>query len=179
MLDRMTAVRDPLSVSLDRAARQLLERAYAVPRGTWVTSRLADPGPSTAAMAASMGIDWRGPDNASTSGRGGGLDARDRWTRALVRALYYQYKWYATGRGGWRADKREVPLHTGALEFDAGRRAAPQGVIPAGRVIKLRLNAGGRAALREVQGRPARDRIYDDGGNPAGRHSEIVLRDWQ
>jgi hypothetical protein len=174
----MPAVRDPLSVSLDRAARQLLERAYGVPRGTWVSTRLADPGPATAARAAVLGIDWRGPDNVSASGRGG-LDARDRWTRALVRALYYQYKWYATGRGGWRSEKREVALHTGALEFDAGRRLPAQGVIPAGRAVRLRLNAGGRSALRHVQAQPWRDRIYDDAGDPAGRYSQIVLRDWQ
>jgi hypothetical protein len=178
MLRTVPAVRDPLSVSLDRAARQLLERAYDVPRGTWVSTRLADPGPVAAAAAAAAGIDWRGPDNASAAGRGG-LDARDRWTRALVRALYYQYRWYATGRGGWRDGKRAVPLHTGALEFEAGRRLPAQGVIPAGRAIRLRLNAGGRASLRKVQALPRRDRIYDDAGNPAGRYSQIALRDWQ
>jgi hypothetical protein len=177
MLCAMPAVRDPLSVFLDRAARDLLSRAYRAPRGEWVTTRLADPDPFTAASIARMGIDWRGPDNASARGRGG-LDARDRWTRALIRAVYYQYRWYATGRGGWRTEKREVALHTGALQLDAGRRVPARGVIPAGRAVRLRLNAGGRTALGHVQQFGNRDRIYDNSGSPAGRWSDVALRDW-
>lgn len=174
----VTATRDPLSTWLDGAARDLLSRAYRVPRGEWVNTRLADPDPLTAARAAAAGINWRGPDNASARGRGGGLDARDRWTRALVRAVYYQYRWYATGRGGWRRERREVALHTGALEVEVGRRVPARGIIPPGRAVRLRLNAGGRAALAHVQRQGEADRIYGDDGAPAARWSDIARRDW-
>jgi hypothetical protein len=183
----MPAERDPLSVLFDGPARRLLDRAYARP-GRWVMTRLADPGPRHRAYAAERGIDPLGPDRPSVPG-GKGLNARTRWARAFVRALYYQHRWYSAGRGpGFRVQRRTVVRAAGALQVEVGRHvpASPQfdpehperGGFPPGRAVRVRLVAGGRAKERAVARLPDSARIYDDDGRPAQRHSEVGLRDW-
>jgi len=173
--------RDPASVLLDPAARQLLTRAYNSP-GRWQGTRLADPDIRTAAWLLRRGINWRGKDNASASGRGG-LNARDRWMRALVRALYYQHKWYSPSprsQQGWRdrQEKRTSPRHAGALRIEIGRRLPVRGIIPAGRAIRVMYDQGGQKAQAAARRLPERDRIYDDRGDPAARWSDPMERDW-
>jgi hypothetical protein len=163
----MTAQRDPLSLWWDRGARDLLARAYDAPRGTWVGTRAADPGPAARVYLASVGIDWKGPDNPSVPGRRGGLNARDRWTRAFVRALYYNHRLQMAGAG--RAD---------ALEVDIGRRVIPRGIIPAGRAVRVRIRQGGRSSYHAAKRMSDRDRIYADDGSHAARSSALELRDW-
>lgn len=162
----MTAQRDPLSVWFDGGAAELLRRAYGVPRGTWVGTRLADPNPQMRAWMAANDIDWTGPDNASTPSARGGLNARDRWTRAFVRAMYYGFRRVADPR----AD---------ALEFDIGRRVVPRGIIPAGRAIRVRVRQGGRAAYQAGLRKGGRDTWIQADGQHGPRASEIELRDWQ
>src|SRR5215510_6610053 len=95
--------RDPVSTWLDAGARRLLDRAYDAP-GQWVTTRLANPGLRHRTRALALGTNLMGPDNASAAGSGG-LDARTRWMRAFIRALYYQHRRYSTTQPGhpWRA----------------------------------------------------------------------------
>jgi hypothetical protein len=173
----VTAQRDPVSVLFDRGARDLLARAYAAPRGTWVGTRVADPGPQTRLQLAMLGIDWKGPDNPSVPGGRGGLNARDRWTRGFVRALYYHHRQYSAG-AGLLAERRLTPNLADALEVDVGRRVIPRGIIPAGRAVRVRVRQGGRNARQAVIRKPDRDRIYDDYGDLAGRASYLELRDW-
>lgn len=173
----MTAQRDPVSVWWDRGARELLIRAYDAPRGTWVGTRAADPGPQARLYMASAGIDWAGPDNPSVPGRRGGLNARDRWTRGFVRALYYNHRLYMTGQG-LSGERRRTPNKADALEVDIGRRVIPRGIIPAGRAVRIRIRQGGRASYQAAKRMSDRDRIYDDQGRHAGRASQLELRDW-
>lgn len=167
--------RDPVSELLDGGARSLLERAFAA-RGSWVTTRLADPSPVHRAWAASIGIDLDGPDNAPTrSGRR--KDMRSRWGRAFARSLHYQLKWYGSP-GRLRKTPRLVP-YSRPLEIEFGRRVPPVGIIPAGRMVQIRLLRGGQAARAAVARRPVADRIYDGQGYPeGGRHAEADGRDW-
>jgi hypothetical protein len=170
--------RDPASGLLDGAARRLLARAYDQP-GRWVSTRLADPGPQTRQLLAGWGIRWDAPDNASARNRRGGLNARDRWARAMVRALYYQHKWFSGAPGGgWREQQRAEARHSGALRVDVGPRMPALGVIPAGRQVRVMLAAGGQRSERAVRRLADSDRIYDDAGNTAGRWSDPALRDW-
>lgn len=153
--------RDPVSVTFDDAAAQLLNRARHA-RGDWVTTRIADPTPAQVRRWASHGIDVEGPDNPSVPG-GRGLNARTRWARALVRALYYQHKNQSM---------------SGALRVEIGRRMPARGVIPAGRQIRIQLASGGIAAARAVDRLASVSRIYNDDGSPAWRQSQTELRDW-
>lgn len=111
---------------------------------------------------AQYGIDVTGPDDPSVEG-GRGLDARTRWCRALVRALYYQHK-----RSGSRS----------ALRVEIGRVMPARGVVPAGRAIRIQIAAGGELALRAARRTATVSRIYNDDGTPAIRQSKVELRDW-
>lgn len=148
--------RDPVSELLDGGARILLERAFAA-RGGWVQTRLADPSPEHRSWAASIGIDLDGPDNAPTrSGRR--KDMRSRWGRAFTRALYYQLKWYGSP-GRLRKSPRIVPYDR-PMEVEIGRRVPALGVIPAGRIVRIRLLRGGQVSRKAVRGMPRGDRIF-------------------
>lgn len=175
------AAPDPLRDLFTAGARRLLERAYARP-GTAVSTILANPGERAMGLAASLGINPFGPDNVSArGGRAGGLRARTRWGRAFVRCLYEQHRWWAASHGpagGWRRDRRTVPLDSRALEIDVGAHRPALGVIPAGWPVTIRIRTGGAAKLRAVQRKPERDRIYDDRGDTAARWSDPALRDW-
>lgn len=166
--------RDPVSELLDGGARQLLERAFAA-RGAWVSTRLADPSPKHRSWALSMSIDLDEPDNAPTrSGRR--KDMKSRWGRAFARALHYQLKWY--GSPGRMRKTRRMVAYDRPLEIEFGRRVPARGVIPAGRMVQIRLQRRGRSARAVVRALPDTDRIYADNGTPAGRHSVAELRDW-
>ena len=181
--------RDPLSQLLDGGARRLLERAYAQP-GTWVGTRLADPGLRARTFAAARGINPDGPDQPSArGGRTARTDARTRWARAFVRAVYYQHRWYSGGgQRPWRGERRTTPRDTGGLRFEVGRRvpASPQydpanpaaGGFPAWRAVRIRLEAGARAKERAVARLPDSQRIYTDDGAEGARWSDPDLRDW-
>lgn len=154
-----------MSVLWDRGAAQLISRARAA-RGGWAATRIADPSPrQRAALMQAYGIDPDGPDRPSTARRRGGLNARTRWCRGFVRAVY------------WANDTR----HGGpglALEVEVGVHRPALGVIPAGRAVRLRVRRGGQVAVRTVGRKPDSARIWDDAGFPAGRFSDPALRDW-
>lgn len=170
--------RDPVSELFDAGARRLLVRAYANP-GQWVGTRIADPTPRHTAALARQGINPMAADNASATG-GRGLNARTRWARGFVRALYYQHRWYSTGgtAGGWRRSRRSVPRAAGALEVEVGRAVRAMGIIPSGRAVRVRIVKGGETKRRAVQAMPDRDRIYSDTGTPGARWSDPAARDW-
>lgn len=170
------APRDPVSLLMDAPARRLLARAYKA-RGGWVGTRLADPSPRHLAYLEGLGIHPYGKDRPSAVA-GHGLDARTRWARGFVRAVYYQHKWWSDGRGGFRRSKRTEPRHTGAIEVEIGRHLPAAGVIPAGRAVRIRIRRGGSVARRAVQRMPESERIFTDDGRLAARWSDRALRDW-
>ncbi len=173
------AERDPVSQWWDGAARRLLARAYAG-RGSWVATRLVDPSPRQVARARSLGIDLAGPDPVRAL-PGRGVNARDRWSRAFVRAVYFQHRWYS-GKpgGGWREARRASPRSASAIEVELGRRVPGRGLIPAGRAVRVRTRPGGGAAYRAVGRKPETERIWGNDGQPADRFSFIdgPSRDW-
>jgi hypothetical protein len=173
------AARDPVSELFDAAARELLGRAYARP-GQWVSTRLADPSRDARAYAANWGItDLLGPDRPTAGGRG--LNAKTRWARAFVRAVYYQHRWYSGGgpQPNWRTARRTTQRRAGALRVHVGRRL-PQGVrVPAGRRVSVMLARGGHAADAAVNRLPASHQyISSRDGIPGPRASDPALRDW-
>jgi len=162
--------------AFDAGARRLLERAY-TNQGTWVATRIADPNLRARTRLLALGIAWNGPDPVNNL-PGKGVDARDRWTRAFIRALYYQHRWYS-GKpgGGWR--KRTTARSASALQVEVGRRVPVRGVIPAGRAIRIRMRRGGTTARNVVMALPDSRRIYRDDGSAADRWADPELtRDW-
>lgn len=146
--------RDPVSEGLTRAARSLLARAYATP-GRWVSTRLADPDPATIAEYRAYGIDVTGPDNAPVAGARR-LDAKTRWARGYVRALYYQHLWYSElGGRGWRTTRRTEQRRSGALRVNVGRHVPELGIIPAGRLVSAILLPGGQQARDAAAAHPS------------------------
>lgn len=185
MITPMAYERDPVSVLLDRGARELLERVYKAPRGTWVMTRLADPPERTRAWArARYGIDVDGPDNAPTLS-GKRANAHTRWGRAFMRALWYQHRQYGptagptAGRGARRVrtERRVSPTGT-PLEVSWGRRVPALGVIPAGRAVRVRVPYGGKTARRVVEAKARDDRIWVGDREQGGRFSVAAERDW-
>lgn len=171
----MSFRRDPVSELFDEPARRLLARAYARP-GQWVQTRLADPRPQHMAWAAGHGISLLAGDNASTAS-GRHANARSRWARGFVRAVFYQHRWHYAA-GGFTDRRRTAANDAGAIQFEVGRRIAPVGVLPAGRMIRIMCRGGGGQALAAVQSLPDAERIYDDAGNRAGRWADPEGRDW-
>lgn len=172
--------RDPVSVLFDQGARRLLSRAYAQP-GRWAGTRLTDPSPRHLSWLASQGIDPDGPDNPSAEG-GTGLNARGRWARGFVRALYYQHRWFSpVGRknaGAWRQQRRTVARETGGLVVDIGRRVPATGVLPAGRAVRVKLERGGQVKAAATRKVPASGRWINSAGGHGPRSSAPELRDW-
>lgn len=164
----------------DGRARTLLMRAYANP-GTWQMTRISDPGPRTRAQFRAQGIDVEARDKGGSAvgGRSGGRNARTRWIRGMVRAVYYQHKWYSGGgTKGWRTNRRTAPRETGAIRFEVGRHMPAVGLIPAGHAFRLMLDKGGVNADRAVTRLSDRDRIFTDDGGQGRRWSDPGLRDW-
>ena len=155
-----------MSVLFDRGARILLERAYARP-GQWVGTRVAFPSPRHVAHFASVGINVLGTDQWG----------RDRWAAGMIRAVYYQHKWFYS-QGKLRSERRMSANDSRAIRYELGRRMPVLGVIPAGRAVRIMVNSGGQAAMRAVKKLPDERRIYDDGGDPAGRWADPNARDW-
>lgn len=159
------AERDPVSVLFDIGAAAFLERAYAA-RGQWVGSRVADPAARHLVALRAMGIDPLGRDNPSAEGgRRGGLNARDRWRRGFVRAVYYANDSRHGGRGR-------------AIEIQVGRKVPARGIIPPGRAVRIRTRRGGGVALRAVDRKPEAARIWVGDHERGGRFSDPALRDW-
>jgi hypothetical protein len=175
--------RDPVSVLHDRGARAMLAQVYAVPRGTWVMTRLADPTERHLAWARGQGWDLMGPDNAVTRS-GKKVNAHTRWGRAFMRALWYQHKHYGPnpGRGSSRKpgvrDQRRAADYGIPLQLEWGRRLPGSPNLPRGRAVRVRTAYGGRTALRVVQAKQADDRIWEDDGEPGGRFALAGERDW-
>lgn len=174
--------RDPVSVLFDSGARRLLARAYARP-GTWVGTRLADPTPRHLGWLRRRGIEWNGPDNVTATG-GSGIDARTRWARGFIRAVYYQHKWYSAPAGGgpgWRTERRTTPRDAGGLQIQVGRRLPGAGPVPPGRAVRIRVLRGGRAKERAVEAIPSSRRWAEGrkGNRTAGpRWADPAARDW-
>ena len=84
--------RDPVSVLWDGPARALLRRAIDA-KGEWQGTRIADPSERQRAMIRALGINVNARDNPSAQGgraRGGhGINAKTRWARGFVRAVFY------------------------------------------------------------------------------------------
>jgi hypothetical protein len=175
--------RDPVSLLLDRGAREMLAQVYGARRGEWVMTRLADPTDRHRAWAKSRGWDLDGPDNAVTLS-GKHIDAHTRWGRAFMRSLWWNHKWFGPepGRGprGMRTARRMTPTST-ALQVEWGRRlpgSARGQLLPAGRAVRIRLAYGGKTARRVVESKRPDDRIYLDDGAVGGRFAVAEQRDW-
>ena len=156
--------RDPVSVLFDTGARRLLQRAYAA-RGHWQGTRIASPSPELARrLLAVYGIRWDGPDNAPTAS-GRRQNARSRYGRGFVRCCHWLNK---NEFGG------------GPLEVEVGRALPVQGLIPAGRAVRVRIRGGGqRQAKAAAKRKPLSERIWaDDQGTPGARWSDAEGRDW-
>jgi hypothetical protein len=158
--------RDPVSELFDRGARTLLSRAYARP-GQWVGTRLAFPSARQVAHFGGQGINVLGTDQWG----------RDRWAAGLIRAVYYQHKWFYS-QGRLRSEKRMAANDARSIRYELGRRMPVLGVIPAGRAVRIMVNPGGQAAMRAVKRLPDSRRIYDNTGNTAGRWADPAARDW-
>lgn len=167
-IDRVLG-RDPVSELFDAGARAQLGRAYA-DRGTWKETRLQPPEARHRAYLVSLGIDPDGPDDASIPGRPG-LDARTRWARGYVRALYYQHVNYSTEAGGWRAARRPAPRPGRLIEVRVGGNVRALGLIPAGQLIAVRMRSAAEAAQLARKAHQA-------ASVPESRRSDSRLRDW-
>jgi hypothetical protein len=159
-----------VSELFDAGARRLLARAYARP-GQWAGTRLANPSARHLAYLGGVGIDPSGPDDKSGAGR---LNARSRWARGFVRALYFQHKWWSgdpDGGGDWRSVRRTVPRTDRSLIIEVGRAlpgGAQQGtrLLP-GRAVRVKVMRGGKAHVRRKE-----EQVYTEGkgrSHPAGR----------
>lgn len=164
--------RDPVSLLMDKPARQLLQRAYAAP-GKWHATRLRQPLPAHVAWAAGLGINLLGRDPAKEAV---GTRMR-RWLAAFERAAYYNHKWYFTG-GRLDTDRRQTAARTRALDIEFGRWLPARGVIPAGWAVRIRLRPGGTAARKAVMKLPESQRIFTDEGAAAGKWGDPTKRDW-
>ena len=165
--------RDPVSELFDTGARRLLARAYARP-GQWAGTRLANPSPQHLAYLSSLGISPLSRDDKSGDGR---LNARTRWGRGFVRALYYQHKWWsdAPSSGGWRDQRRTTPRSDLSLVVEVGR-ALPGGrqggsLLRPGRAVRVKAVKGGRAHVRS-----SADTAFTLDGRG---QSDPQARDWQ
>lgn len=156
---------DPASLLWDTAAAELLRRAYAA-RGQWVGIPVADPSDRLRLRLLALGIDPLGPDAPSAiGGRRSGLNARDRWRRAFVRALYRANDGRRGGPGR-------------PIQVEVGVKLPRRGVIPPRRPVRVRVRPGGKAAMRAVDRKPDRQRIWVGDGGTGHRFSDPSLRDW-
>lgn len=165
------AQRDPVSETMDRAARQLLGRAYNA-RGGWASTRLKDPTAAQLARWLLQGINVLGRDPVPR----GGFNARTRWARAYCRALWFQHKWFSgdPDTGGWRAERRTT-MRTPGIEIEVGRHKPVLGVLPAGFAIRVRV-ADTRAAARRNRDRETW--AWNEDGEPGPRWGDPADRDW-
>lgn len=166
-----------MSVAFDASARRLLERAYES-RGTWVHAWLPDPDLRQRTRWLEEGINVGGPDPLPA---GGGVDARTRWARGFVRALYHQAAWYAPDRGSTRMrSERRTAQASAPLRVQVGRHlpASPGGGMPARRRVRVMIARSGRARDQAVARLGNADRIYTPAGKHAARYAAETYRDW-
>ena len=158
--------RDPVSILWDGAARSLLRRAVDA-KGEWQGTRIADPSERQRAMIRALGINVNARDNPSAIGgrATGPLNAKTRWARGFVRAVFYHNDRRHGGRGR-------------SLEIEIGRYLPAGATVPAGYAVRLRTVRGGSVARRAAQRLPDSKRIYTDQGGPGKRWSDPGLRDW-
>jgi len=142
----MPGAPDPVSVLWEPAAVKFMTGVRQA-NGAWYGIRIADPEPRHVLSFGERGIDVLERDRAGT----GGLDARDRWRRGFVRAVYRR------ARGG------------PPLELQVGIKMPRRGVIPPGRYVRGRILKGKAATARHKQQRIT--------GNPAAR-ADPRARDW-
>jgi hypothetical protein len=140
-------VPDPVSVLWEPAAAKFYAGVRAAGPGRWFGIRIADPEPRHVRLFEFYGIELLERDRAST----GSLDARDRWRRGFVRAVYRQAK------GG------------PPLVLEVGRKMPRRGRIPPGRFVRGRILRGKEATARRKEQRVT--------GNPAAR-ADPRSRDW-
>ena len=161
---------DPLQVAFKAGARRLLDRVYDNPY-QWQVTRLTPPTPGQTAALRQRGIDPYKPDPVQK----GGLDAKTRWARGFVRTLYHEHKWWSgTGGRGWRTERRTTARTTGGLLVEVGRVMPARGIIPAGRIVRVRLAPGGKAKEKAVDRLPDRAKWADGGPQRA----QEAWRDW-
>lgn len=133
------------------AAAKFLAGVRAAPRGQWFGIRVADPEPRHFRLFDDAGFDpLLGPDPVWRYRRDG-LNARDRWRRGFVRAVYRHAK------GG------------PPLVLEVSRRMPRRGRIPPGRFVRGRILRGKEATARRKEQRIT--------GNPAAR-ADPRARDW-
>jgi hypothetical protein len=157
---------DPVSVTMTRAARRLLDRVYAAD-GDWAATRLADPTAAQLGYWLLHGINVRGPDPVRSG------TARTRWGRAYVRRLWYEHQWWsaAPGTAQWRTARRTVPRRV-KLDIEVGPWLPARGeLIPPGREVRVRLAAPSHATWRDVPP----ERRYSHGG---GAQRSAGDQDW-
>lgn len=119
-------------------------------KGGWFGIRVADPEPRHHRLYDALDTyPLLGPDPVYQVMRG--LNARDRWRRGFVRAVYRRAK------GG------------APLELQVGVKMPRRGVIPPGRYVRGRILTGKAAAARRKEQRIT--------GNPAAR-ADHRARDW-
>ena len=169
--------RDPVSLLFDSPARRLLDKAYASPH-TWVQVWLPDP--TIRQRTRFVGVvrgDLLGPDPLP---KGGGLDAKSRWARGFVRALYYQHRNYSPARGSSVWARRRSPRNTYGLRVEVGRHVpgSPQfdpahpdrGGFPPRRRVRVMMAAGGKAKDAAVARLAYKDRAWVGDHQPGGRY---------
>lgn len=142
----MPGLPDPVSLLWEPAAVKFMAGVRKA-NGAWYGIRIADPEPRHVRTFSERGIDVLERDRAST----GGLNARDRWRRGFVRAVYRR------ARGG------------PPLELQVGIKLPRRGVIPPGRYVRGRILKGSAATARRKQQRIT--------SNPAAR-ADPRARDW-
>ena len=150
---------DPASAYWEQAAAVFLRRVIAA-RGGWYGTRIADPSADIAARLEQIGYDPFARDDSSARHRDG-LNARDRWRRSFVRAVY---RLNDTRNGG--------PGRT--IQLEVGRRYPQRGLIPPGRFVRARTRRGGTVAARAAKRLPE-GRQWAHGGGAA---SDTSKRDW-
>jgi hypothetical protein len=169
--------RDPVSELFDGPAGTHLRAAYARP-GSPVSRPLIPPTMAHRLWAVGMGINLDGADPAKAAVG----TVVNRWDAALERALYWRHRWFWDGGAGLRAERRTVPVSGRTLRVEFSARARRFTVGPRSfyaRTVRLTVVPGGDRALRAVMALAPAERIYDNRGEPAGKHSDPADRDWQ
>lgn len=163
---------DPVSVDFEVTAKRLLGRAFQQP-GQWVVVGLIDPDKKQRGYWKSRGIDLDGADPVPP----GGLNARTRWARALVRAIYRVNKHEGNGD---RSITVEVGRHIPASpQWDAANPRA--GGFPPRRQFRIMYQPDKAKARRHMRRQPDTARAVDDQGRPTSHWSDPnnpKQRDW-
>lgn len=145
--------RDPVSELFDTGAAALLARAYQRP-GAWAGTRVRPPDVGHIAFALRQGINLFRPDS----------QAGDRWTRAFIRACYYQNTWHVWA--GQVAARRRMYKNPQAIRYQVGSWNR-------GWAVRIMVADGG------AQGYAAASRQAASYVDDEGLRSDPDTRDWQ